>query len=302
MKRHINFILIFVAIATLAVAAIEYKHSRMSVKTNNDVASAILKRNAAMKTRIDDLKSTSSQLADAGGAVTNADVSAMLAAKIKADKEESARWNAKNKAEAKWLAERLKNDPEFALKRDASLRAKVDIKYAPFCRMQHLSQEQSEALADAEFKRMLRIDDMQMAQRLNEPDVDAEAITKEANDEFASSVKAVLGDDLYEQFSVYQRQGAAWDYVNAYGGLISLVDMSLSVEQASQLADAIASACPAFQKGKSVNISGVDWNAVDAAAVDFLTSEQMNFLKNLAIHGGGRPFDEWKYTTQKLAQ
>ena len=307
MKKHINIVLIFIAIAALVVAVVEYKRLHAAIKTNNDAADAILKRNATIKTRIADLKSTASQLADAGGTVTNADVSAMLAAKDKTDKEERAQFWAKADAEVKWLTERLKNDPDLALKRYAYWRARADMEYAPFSRVQHLSQEQSEALADAEFKRTLKIEDTQ----INEPDVDVKAITKEANDEFASNAKAALGDDLYKQFLVYQRQGAAWDYVNAYGGTVALADIPLSVEQTSQLADAIANACSSFQDGKNVDMKTVDWNAVDAAAVNFLTSEQMNFLKNVLAmsgvspmrsNGGSRQYHEFFNTARKLSQ
>jgi len=311
MKKHINLVLIFATIAALVVAAVEYKRLHTAVKTNNDAAAAISKRNATMKTRIDDLKSTASQLADASGDVTNADVSAMLAAKVKADKESSERWQASDTARVKWLAERMKNDSDFAFKRYAYIKAKVAMMDAPFCRVQHLSKEQSEALADAEFKRMMKIDDMHIAQQINESDVDAKTATKEADDEFASNAKAILGDDLYEQFLVYQRQGAAWDYVNAYGGTVALADMPLNVEQLSQLGEAIANACPAFQDGKNVDLETVDWNAVDAAAVNFLTPEQMNFFKNVIgvsgvdpvrSVGGSRQFHEFSSTARKLAQ
>ena len=258
-----------------------------------------------MKTRIDGLESASPQLTDTGGTVTDADVSALLAAKGKADKEEIAQLEAKFTADQKRDAERLKNDPDLALKRYASLRASAEIMDEPFRRMQHLSQEQSEALTEAEFQRKMRIDDMLAAQKLNESGVDAKTITKQANDEFASSAKAALGDDLYEQFSIYERQKAAWAYVNTYGGNVSVADMPLSMEQATQLADAIANACPSFQKGKDVDMRTVDWNAVDAAVVDFLTPEQMNFFKNSDNFMGtemGRRAQEFFKALPKLTQ
>jgi len=302
MKRYVNIILVFVTVAALVVATVEYKRLRADAKINNDAAAAVLKRNAAMKARMDSLKPTISRLADTGSDITSADISAMLASKEKAEKEAQAQGRAKYAADMKMQAERLKNDPDLALKHYASLRADAEMKYASFCRVQHLSQEQSEALAEAQFQRMLRLDDMQTARQLNEPGVDAKAITKEADDEFAASAKAALGDDLYEQFAVYQRQSAAWSYVNDYGGSVSLVDMPLSVQQASQLADAIANACPAFQKGKDVVLGDVDWDAVNTAAADFLTPEQMNFFKNAAISGGVRQSNDWIKTVYELAQ
>ena len=75
--------------------------------------------------------------------------------------------------------------------------------------------------------------------------------------------------------------------MSTFGGQVSLVDMPLSLEQASRLAGAIANACPAFQNGKDVDMRTVDWNAVDAAASDFLAPEQLDFLKNAAVNGTG---------------
>jgi len=280
MKKHINHVLIFVAVAALVVATLEYKRLLASAKINNSAAAAILKRNAAMKAQIDTLKPTTSQPTHTGDTVTDVDASTKIAAAGKANVKTLAQWHADADAYVKMVHERVKNDSEFALKYYASQRADLEMVYAPFYRVHHLSNEQCEALGDAKLQWRLRVDDIQSG-------VDAKAIRKAADDEFASNAKAVLGDDLYEQLLDYERQRPAWGFVSTYGSDVSLVDMPLNVEQASQLADAIANACPAFQEGKPVDMSKVDWNAVDAAAVDFLTPEQMNFLKNAAVNGSG---------------
>jgi len=313
MKSHINLILVFVAIAALIVAAFEYKHMRAAAKTNNDAAAAISKRNEAMQAQLESLKLAFPQsAADADGSDTDPNASALLTARKRAAKGQAMLKEGFNqamekyRADAQMLAERLKTDHEFALKHYAALRAQTDMVNAPFRRLHNLSREQSEALAEAEFQRMLRADDMQRAQDLNQPDVDVKAITKEANDEFASNARAALGDDLYEQFLVYQRQIPAWNFVNKYGSNASLADMSLSMEQASQLADAVANACPAFQEGKPVNMRTVDWNAVNAAAVDFLTPEQMDFFKNTNTEDTSwlspKQFKEWLDAIPKQTQ
>jgi len=287
MKKYINFILIFVAVAALVVAAVEYKRLLASAKINNDAMAAVLKRNAAMKARLDILKPASSQPASTGGTNIETDASAKIAAQGKAAEEKFARWKAESDAFQKMEAERVKNDPEYTLKRYAYHRACVEMENAPFCRVRHLSKEQSDALAEAEFQRLLRFDDMRTVQGK-----DTKAILEArdgVNDEFASSVKAALGDDLYEQFLVYERQKSAWNYVGNLGAMLSIVDMPLSVEQASQLADAIANASPAFQKGETMVSWGndkIDWDAVDAAMVNSLTPEQMDIFKNADIFMG----------------
>jgi len=286
MKKPVNLILVFVAVAAWIVATVAYKRLLAAEKTQHDAAAAVLKRNEAMKAEIDALKPSLPQLAVTGtdGADGDAEAAAKHAAKIKAEKERFAKWEKEYEANKKKQAERMKNDPEFALKHYAALRAESETKHAPFCRLQNLSKEQGDALAEAEFQWHLRMDDLQTALTLKERGVDIKAQRKAASDEFAANVKAALGDDLYQQFQTYKRQDAAWTCVNAYGADMSVGDIPLSAEQAAQLVDAIANACPQYQKGKWVDMTTVDWDAVDAAAVDFLTPEQLDFFKNSATY------------------
>jgi len=280
MKKLINVLLVSAAVAALVVLARDYKRRFAIEKTNQSAEAAVLEKNAAAKERIDTLKQALSQLAGADGANIDADA----AAKLKAAMEEEIKRRAELEAAvAKKMAERLKNDKEFALTRAAAMRAVAEKRHAAFCRVQQLSPEQSEAVAEVEFQWMLRMDDIQMALTLKEPGTDEKALRKAASDEFAANMKAALGDDLYEQFQVYKRQDAAWNYVSVCGASMSLGDMPLSVTQAARLADAIANACPQYQKGKWVDMGTVDWNAVDAAAVDILTPEQMDYFKNASF-------------------
>ena len=295
MKTPLNLVLVIAAVAAWIFAPVACRHLRALEKTSHDAASVVLRSNEAMKTRIDTLKTTLAQQ-QAGAGADGATIDAELAAMRKADSERRAKEQAQNEANEKKLAARMRTDPEFALKRYASLRADAEIKHVPFCRLQQLSQEQSDALAEAEFQWRLRMDDLQTAQTLDEPGVDEKALRKAASDEFASNVRTALGDDLYEQFQDYKRKDAAWNYVKYYGGDMSLGDMPMSLEQSAQLVDAIANACPQYQKGKWVDMRAVDWDAVDAAAVDILTPEQLDYFKNAAVLrpsnqalGGGMP-------------
>ena len=285
MKKLINVLLVSAAVAALVVLARDYKRRLAIEKTNQSAEAAVLEKNAAAKERINTLKQALSQLAGADGANgANANVDADAAAKLKAAMEEEIKLRKEQEAAvAKKMAERMKNDKEFALTRAAAMRAVAEKRHAAFCRVQQLSPEQSEAVAEVEFQWMLRMDDMKMALTLKEPGADEKALRKTASDEFAANMQAALGDDLYEQFQVYKRQDAAWNYVSVCGASMSLGDMPLSVTQAAQLAGAIANACPQYQKGKWVDMGTVDWNAVDAAAVDILTPEQMDYFKNASF-------------------
>jgi len=309
MKKLINLVLIFVAVAVLVVAAVEFKRLHAAAKTNHDATVAVLKRNAAMKAQIDILNPASSQPMGA-----SADASAKILAKDKADlkKREQSDAQQKEKMDAlkKWMVESVRDNSELALRHYASLRSRVEIEIEPFRRVQHLSKEQSEALAEVMFQQKLRNDDAMRAVQLKQLSrEDADAISQLAFDEFTSNAKAALGDDLYEKFSAYQLQRPAWDFVGTYGGEMSRVDTPLSVEQASQLVDAIVNACPVIHgtKGSVVivdfGLTKVDWSAVDAAAVNFLTPEQMNYLKNVTVgYVLSRQYQELNNALQKLGQ
>ena len=307
MKKHINLALIIFTAGALAAATFEYNRLLASAKTNHAETAAVLKKNGAMQAQLDRLQQARAQPAgaDADAATPAPDGADIMHIRIGSVQMQS--FDTSRKREA----ERMKNDPELTLKRYASLRADVDRQLAPFCRTRQLSKEQGEALAEAEFKRQLSIEDTHAAWLLGETGADALRVARmDTDDEFAAGAKAILGDDLYEQFLVFQRQDGAWRFVNAYGGSMSMVDMPLSVEQAAQLADAIANASTDFQKGKTVSFSlgNVDWNAVDAAAADILTPGQMSYFKNLGGYNSPgaptAPRQSWQFNNalRKLRQ
>jgi len=314
MKKLINLALIIFTAGALVVATFKFNRLLASAKTNDAETAAVLKKNAAMQAQLDSLQQAPAQQADAGADETaTAHATAKPAPKgadimhVRIGSVQMQSFDTSRKREA----ERMKNDPDLTLKRYASLRADVDRQLAPFCRVRQLSKEQSEALAEAEFKRQLSIEDTHAAWLLGETGADALRVARmDTDDAFASSAKATLGDDLYEQFLVFQRQDGAWKFVDAYGGSMSMVDMPLSVEQAAQLADAIANASADFQQGKTVSFSlgKVDWNAVDAAAADILTPEQMSYFKNLGGYNSPgaptAPRQSWQFNNalRKLRQ
>jgi hypothetical protein len=280
MKKHINLLLTIVAVAVVVVATVAVNRLLASARASEAALAGVLENNASMKVRIDALQPARPRQM---GVVASAKTEALG----EANKKRLARMAEERDALLKKYKEFVKNDREFALKYYADKRSDVDLLYGPFYRVNHLAKEQSESLAEALFQRRLRRDEIQTAQQLKEPGVDVRAMRRTADTEFATAAKEALGDDLYGQFLLYERQRNAWNFVTTYGGESSLVDMTLSVEQAAQLADAIANACPAFRAGKQVDMKTVDWNAVDAVAVDFLTPGQLDFLRNANIYGQG---------------
>jgi len=293
MKKLINILLVLAAIAALVATADGFRRRLASEKTNKKTLAAVLEKNAALKARIASLKT-------AAPAPRQTSVAEESVARAEATKNLSRRtrgpWGVSetekyHQEQCKALEEHKLNDREFGLKYYAALRSDVDTQYGPFYRLQHLTKEQTDALAEALFQRQLRYDQADADKQMGGSDAGAQAARVSANAELAASVEEVLGADLCEQFRLYECQRPAWDYIGNLGGMMAEVDMPLSLEQSARLADAMAKANPSFQNGAMVNLkifsTEEDWDAVDAAAADFLTPEQLDFFKKTDVSGLG---------------
>lgn len=282
MKKLINLLLVLAAVAALVVTAIELKRLLASAKKSNDARTAVMEKNAVMKARIDTLKSAGAQQARTA---SGKEALAKAVAKGKAEGKQPVRTQARQNPIAEFMAE----DREFALKYYAHLRSESTTTHALFSRVHRLSKEQSEALAEADFQRMLRGNQMETERQETGTVANWEARRKELSDEYMTATREALGEDLYEQLKLYDSQGPAWDYVSHLGGAMSLVDIPLSMDQASRLANAMANANSSFQKGNAVDMisATTDWDAVIATAAEFLTPEQLDFFKNIDVSMSG---------------
>jgi hypothetical protein len=279
MRKVINILLVLVAIVALFVTAAGLRQRFASEEADKKTLAAVLGKNAALRAQINSSKPVSPA----------APIKPKVAIRTKG------KWGVSESYEyqqerRKALEEHKLNDSEFGLKYYAALRSDVDMHYGAFYRLQHLTKGQIGALAEALFQRQLRHEKADADKQAGGSDADAQTEKAAADAELATAAQEALGADLYEQFSFYERQRPAWDYVNNFGGMLALVDMPLSLEQASLLAGAVADANTAFQDGAAVRMasSGTeqDWDAVNAAASDFLTPGQLDFFKTVFIAPG----------------
>ena len=291
MRKLINILLVLAAIAALVATSVGFRQRLALEKANKKALAAVLEKNAALKERI---------ASPNPAAPASRETDAAKAAPENAPRGKhpgfargpwGSSWTTEYRQERRKAHEENKlNDREFGLKYFAALRSDVDMQYGPFYRLQQLTKEQAEALAEALFQRKLRYDKVTPdKEHTDTSDANAQTEKAGADAEFAASAQAALGADLYGRFQLYERQRPAWDYVGNLGSMLSLVDMPLSLEQASRLADAMANANTAFQNGEAVKMPNTgateDWDAVDAAAADFLTPEQLDFFKNANVSG-----------------
>lgn len=295
MRKPINILLVLAAVVALVATGVGLAHRLVTGKANKRAQAAMLEKNAALKAQIADLKTAAPASRRTGTTETAADVAAKKAAYDKFPGRAKGPWGVSEKPEYQQerrnaLEEHKINDREFGLKYYAALRSDVNTQYGPFYRLQQLTKEQTDTLAEALFQRQLRYDQADAGKQMGGSAADAQAAKAGADAELAAAAQEALGADLYDQFSLYERQRPAWDYIGKMGGLLSLADMPLSFEQASRLADAMANANTSFQDGAAITGETEDWNAVDIAAADFLTPEQLDFLKNTYISEDSNAF------------
>ena len=296
MRKPINILLVLAAIAALVATTVGLQQRLASGKANKKALAAVLEKNAALQARIAGLDSATPASRETGAAEDAAKTSPENEPREKHPGYARGPWGSSwtyeyQQERRKAHDEHRLNDREFGLKFYAALRSDLDTQYGPFYRLQQLTKEQTDALAEALFQRKLRYDKVTSDKEEGTLDTNTDAQTEKAgaDAEFSTAAQAALGADLYAQFQLYERQRPAWDYVGNLGSMLSLVDMPLSMEQAARLAEAIANANPSFQKGEAVNLPSAgaaqDWAAVDAAAADFLTPEQLDFFKNANVSG-----------------
>lgn len=279
MRTVINALMVLIAIFALVATATGLLRRFATEDTNKKALTAVLEKNAVLRMQIAALS-------------LNPEVSKTAPhpgqAKGPWDILESPEYQ---REKSRALEVEKLNNREFGLKYYAALRSEVDARYGPFYQLQQLNRAQTDVLAEALFQRRLRHDKADADMQAGGSGADTRAEKSAADAELAATVQALLGADLYVQFSLYERQRPAWDYVGSFGGMLSLTDMPLSLEQAARLVDAIAYANTAFQNGDMVKErsrgTAQDWNAVYAIAADFLTPEQLDFFKNTWIPSGG---------------
>lgn len=213
--------------------------------------------------------------------------------------------------QAKAFNKKLEEDHAFALKIYAAKRARMDVEYGPFLHSLHLSSVQRDAVADALFGREMRLYWLErrlFAGELSWNDMGARNEVKgRAQSDLRDEMMAIAGENVVSAFERYERAQPAWKHVNGFATEMVFADMPVSLEQAAQLASAIAESSESYQKGGIVKMAEVDWESVDARARAFLNDAQIDFLRKAGMVKGDfytdtRPGIEFQQAISKLGK
>ncbi len=149
-------------------------------------------------------------------------------------------------------------------------RSMIRLRYLPLFEQLHLTTDQQSAFIAVCEKGQSAIFDIATAaqeQGLQAKDPALRAMRQQAMLEGQTEMKAVLGDDGYQQFQAFDRASEARDTVSSFVGKLAFTAEAISPAQSSALAAALA--------------AGNDPAATDAQAGAILTPEQMSLFKEL---------------------
>ncbi len=186
----------------------------------------------------------------------------------------------------------MRSDPKLQALRLAAERARLATDYAAFFREHGLTPEQAarfQEIACARSEAMADIDATVQSLNLAEDDPRIERARSAASEAFQVAQKALLGPDGFRRMEEFQ---AAISLRNSVRGLAAAAldaDIPLSSGQAEQLATLLVST---GRKSPEIGWVEPNWNAVDALAPGFLTTEQLALLQHVepSGHGSGGRF------------
>ena len=282
--------IIAVACAVLVAASLPWAWRAHSVARDiKNRQAKLVAQNASMKEHLAALNAQSNAGADNAGTVEKTNSSPKNSTgNPETALERFGRFAAEKALGSKRIAAQKS---EYEKTKYAANRVELGIVYAPFFRMANLTPDQSAKTTGIILQRDTTQNDVSAIQREHPGQKDDpvwQQLRDEATDEAKAAIQSMLGDEGLGQFTLYDRQRAAWNYAGNIAAGLALADLPVSLEQSQKLAEAMSNASPSFQSGKGVptDLADVDWSAVDAEAQKILTSEQFELFSTTAFMFG----------------
>ncbi|MGC4071928.1 MAG: hypothetical protein QM760_05330 [Nibricoccus sp.] len=178
----------------------------------------------------------------------------------------------------------LADEPTLQTQQLKSRRALFAVRYAPFLLRQSLSTAQTSALEGLYARReeqRLDLAAVMRSHRLSSNDPSIQQLRAQTDLEFQNGLRQLVGDIPAGTFIEFERKLPAWSSLSNFAGTSALEGQPLTGDQATELANIIASASPSFQAGNEVAPDDVDWPAVITQTPAVLTPPQSLSFRNM---------------------
>ncbi len=179
----------------------------------------------------------------------------------------------------------LADEPALQTLQLIARRAAFPTRYAPFLRSQPLSTTQLTALEDLLSRREEQRLDLTAVIRSHQLPASDPAIARlsaQADRELRQALVQLIGAQPTENLVEFERKLPAWELVSNFAGTVALEGQPLTPDQATELAEVIATASPSYQAGNDVAPADVNWPAVITQTVAVLTPPQATSFRNMA--------------------
>lgn len=181
------------------------------------------------------------------------------------------------------IEEIIREEPETETLYLASQRSRLAARYGPLFRALALSAVAAEKFQDAYMKHEATRMDLDDALRTQGAE-SAAAVMKlraAAEEKYVAELRELLGEAGFQRWQDYNRTASVWAAVSAVAGAAAVEHASFTPAQAEALVQAIAGSCASFRAGYGVDLSQVDWAAVDAQARAILSPEQWEIFHTM---------------------
>jgi hypothetical protein len=186
----------------------------------------------------------------------------------------------------------LQTDPELQLRQIAAERARLTARFGPLYRALNLPAgkiDKFEEIAIRHKEQQMDLFAVMQAQKISNPMADP-AISKLFQEEettYAAAQTELLGAEGHAQLNEYERTSTVRDLVSGLAGAVTLAGEPFSTNQAEQLTQILANACPSYIKGGWATPSEIDWAKVDSNAHTIL-SKSSGLDPNIGAQWPGR--------------
>lgn len=186
------------------------------------------------------------------------------------------------------IQERLDTEPALQVQEAKVARNVIKINYAPFYRMQGMTDAEI-----AEFEEFLvRRDEEQKdifatmrSQKLSPQDPAFGTLFKTMMERYRDAQTQLLGKDGYDQLLEYEKTRQLRQFIDGVAGAATVAGAPFSPKQAEQLIQLMAASVLKKQHTSPIFVQQVNWDAVDKQAREILSPEQLVAFQTLESRG-----------------
>ncbi len=268
------------ALVTLGAAFLTWRAARAAAGAESEIAALRAERARAEKSWRElqaKLEAAETQRRELEGALADLRVAPLAKKDVAAAKPANVN-----------LTEAILRDPKLQALQLESVRAQFRARYGPLLQRLNLTEAQIAKLTEARVKSVAAGMDLQAVmnqQKLAGNDPVIQKLRREAEDELRTAQTEALGADGFAELKDYDRTMPARETVNHLAGAAALNGVPLTADQAERLTAILAAAGKSGRNG--VNLSNIDWAAVDLQAQGVLSAAQLALFQQTEPIGGG---------------